>query len=363
MEQKSYIGSFENIGQLMIQNNNSEAREKVEEFVLTHIDVDTPNESLLGHIVASSLLKRIDRKLLETKNIYLQQFDIPQIELFYEMSKVFPQVHVSHDIANQYQESVIKNLKEVTIFEIGVGRGKQISDLLKTIAQKGYDVKKVNIIGLDPDINNINNSEKIINSLKDKLNFEVNFYPQCTLLENFTDDNYKFIKDTASGNLLINSAFTLHHTAHPLNDKEARIDLLAKLKTLDPLLITIIEPNSDHDTENIVHRIKNCMGLFDSIFDLIDEADSDVRHKYLIKEKFFGREIRDIFGVSDYLRTERHEDTDSWIFKLFKAGFKPYKYDDIIVDMPDYCEYKVNDGHSALSYKGQQLVAVLAYTS
>ena len=57
------------------------AKPKIEEMIVKHIGVDVPNEDLLSHLVSESLLKRIDKELLESKNIYIQQFDIPQAAL------------------------------------------------------------------------------------------------------------------------------------------------------------------------------------------------------------------------------------------------------------------------------------------
>ena len=52
------------------------------------------------------------------------------------------------------------------------------------------------------------------------------------------------------------------------------------------------------------------------LFDLIDESPLAAGERFVIKEKFFGREIRDMFGVADAFRCERHEQTTQWIERL-----------------------------------------------
>ena len=81
------------------------AKPKVDEVVCKRIDLNISNEDLLSHLIGESLLKRIDRKLLESKNIYVQEFDIPQIKLFYSMSEAVPFVGAGHVLANQYLPS------------------------------------------------------------------------------------------------------------------------------------------------------------------------------------------------------------------------------------------------------------------
>jgi hypothetical protein len=337
------------------------AKAKLGDMILENVDVNTFNADLLSHILAESLLKRIDRDLLETKNIYLQQFDIPQITLFYMMTKAYPHVPASHDIANQYLENVVKDLKEVTLFDIGIGKGVQIQRLLRTLSKKRYTLATVNVIGLDPDEENLKASNIGFEILKAELPFNLNYYPIRKLIENFADDDYDYIRRIGGNNILINSTYALHHTHHEVNDNTLRTELFKKLLKLRPLIFTLVEPNSNHDTEELVKRFHNCWQHFGTVFDLIDTSDVDVSYKFSIKEKFFGREVRDIFGVSDYFRCERHESYDSWMLRLTRAGFKPVDFVNIKVSLPNYCEYSVSEGFVSLGYKNMTLIGVFAY--
>ncbi|MCG8569520.1 MAG: GRAS family protein, partial [Spirochaetes bacterium] len=275
---------FIEICQDMLNNKDSEAKKAINQFILEHVDVHTTNEKLFSHILATSLLKRVDRQLLETKNIYLQQFDIPQIVLFYKMAEAYPQVNMSHHIANQYLESKLVHLKKAAIFDIGIGKGKQIGDLLKTAIEKKYPLEEVNVIGLDPDINNINDSAKVFEELAKEADFTIRFHPYTDFLENFTEKDFNKIKELGNGALFINSAFSMHHIAHPLHDTEKRTEIFKKLAQLKPLLFTLAEPNSDHDVEKISKRLHNCWQHFSIVFDLIDEANIEPVHKFMIKE-------------------------------------------------------------------------------
>ena len=359
IHQKNYE-QFSAICEQIVSHKERFAKPNLEKIILDTVDVNTSNVNLLAHILAESLLKRIDRNLLESKNIYIQEFDIPQVLLFYRMANAYPQVSVSHDIANQYLENEVKNLTEITIFEIGIGKGLQIKKLLSRLT-KYKNIRHINLIALDPDIKNIDDSRAMIEELKKESPFTIEYYPINNMLENLPAAEYERIKEISNGNLVINSAYTIHHINHPLNNDDFRTDVFRKLENLKPLIFTLIEPNANHDTESLTKRFHNCWKHFGTVFELIDRADIDVSEKFSIKEKFFGREIRDIFGVSDLFRCERHESYDSWLLRFARANFKPVDFKDMKISLPDYCEYSVSEGITRLGYDNIDLIAIFAY--
>ncbi len=182
------------------------------------------------------------------------------------------------------------------------------------------------------------------------------------MIENFRGHDFDLVKETAGKNILVNSAFSLHHTAHPFKDTETRTELLKNIAKLKPLIVTLVEPHSNHDTEDLPKRFHNSWQHFGHVFKLIDESKIDDTHKFSIKVKFFGREIRDIFGVSDYFRCERHEPYDSWLLKLSKAGFKPFQFDDFRVSLPDHIDYSVSEGLVRMNYDDVTIVSVMGYS-
>lgn len=152
---------------------------------------------------------------------------------------------------------------------------------------------------------------------------------------------------------------------HATNDTQRRGQILRTIATAwKPLLFTLVEPNADHDTENLPKRLHQCWEHFGTTFEMIDEAPIDSVQKFLIKEQFFGREIRDIFGVSDAFRCERHEPIDTWLLRLTKAGMVPAAFSlPNTSSLPNYCTQVVSDGLIRLGYHGHPLIAVYAYTS
>jgi hypothetical protein len=337
------------------------AKPRIEAKVLRHIDPSVPNERLLAHLIAESLLKRIDRQLLESKNIFVQEFDIPQSVLFYSMAEAVPFVYAGHHLANQCLLAAAGGLESLTIFDIGMGNGKQVLQLLRLLSEKGGSARAVRVVGLDPVQQNIDSCRASIEALRGELPFRLEFHALCTMIEDLSAADYEFIVGAGDGALLINSAFTLHHISHPLNDQETRTGILRRLAALQPRILTLVEPSSDHDTEELPRRFHHCWQHFGNVFALVDEAGIDPSHKFLIKEKFFGREIRNIFGVSDLFRCERHELYDSWLLRLHRAGFRPCDHPDLQVQMPPYCRCSISEGLARLDYNDLTIVAVFAF--
>lgn len=342
-------------------HKQSLAKPRIENLILAEINPVVPNDRLLAHLISESLLKRIDLQLLESKNIFVQEFDIPQIDLFYSMAEAIPFVAAANHLANQFIYESLAELDHAAVLDIGIGKGKQVSSLLQRLKTSPRRLKKLDVIGLDPVQTNLDDSRKTVEELARELPFEVEFFSICSLIEDLSDDNYHRLEEIGRGHLLINSTFTLHHTCHPIHDNEFRNRLMAKLASMKPLLITLAEPHSNHDTEDLPKRVHSSWQHFGHLFQLIDEADIESSHKFLIKEKFFGREIRDIFGVSDHFRCERHEFYDSWLLRLHKAGFKPVDKLDLEVEMPPYCTHAVSEGLIRLGYQGTTIVAVMGY--
>lgn len=355
------FGDLVMAGRTVLNRRTESAKGQLLKMLQSKVGVETGNKELIKHMIAESLLRRIDDDLVTRQHIYLEKFDVSQIDMFAKMGEAYPHVFVSHDIANQYQLSVIEDREEISFFDIGIGQGLQLKRFLLNVNARDRKPKKINVIGLDPDPQNLEDCRLVMEEIREEVSFEMTYKPICNFLERFTDKDFEEIRKIGGDNLIINSAFALHHLQDNPLSSEVRSEAMARLHALKPLVFTLIEPHVNHYTDNLVERIRECTSHFGTVFDLIDRSNVDKKYKYLVKEHFFGREIRDIFGVKDSIRAEKHERTDSWLARLVGAGFQPHLYNDIRVNLPDYCESTVNDGLVHLGYEGVELITVFAY--
>ena len=346
--------------QQIVSHKQVFARALIDAAVKDYVGISLTNEELLGHLFGEALSHRIHRKLLESRNIYVQEFDVPQTELFYSMAEAVPFVAASHNIANLFAAPAVEGAETVRILDIGVGRGRQLRGLISLISERNPSLKKVSVVALDPVEQNLIDSREMARGLNAEVNAEIEFHPVCEMIEEISDADFQNLGGSTEGPLLVNSAFTLHHTAHPLSDNTTRTQLIERIAQLEPAAFTLIEPSSNHDTEYLPKRFQSAWEHYGTVFALVDESSIDDSHKHLIKQKFFGREIQDIFGTSDYFRSERHEHFESWLLRLHRAGFKPIAAPEIPVSLPEYCRLKVSDGLVRMDYRDLTVVAVFA---
>jgi hypothetical protein len=351
----------------IVRRRERVAKPLISDLLLSRVGPEVSSDALLAHIFAESLLRRIDRNLVIRKNIYLETFEVSQIDLFYLMCRAYPQVTQGHTIADQFLSHELRQHEKATIFEIGVGKGLQMSQLLRKLSTDPGKLQELHLVALDPDPQNLADATRSLAEIPLPKGLRLHLHPLHSLIENLSPDAMEKIAELTPGRLVVNSAYTLHHTIHPLHNAELRTQILSRINQhLSPRLVTFVEPSSDHDTEHMLKRLTACWEHFGNVFDVIDLAKLEPEMAFTIKETFFGREIRDIFGTADAFRCERHERYESWLLRLTKAGFRPYldvPHQQISTDMPSHCTTATSDGLVRMGYKDVHLVAVFAYQS
>ena len=354
---------FFNVGRDLCNGHVSKVKKTLLDQLESNVDEELDNDRLLRHLISEALLRRIDHNLLDSKHIYLQKFEISQIDMFSKMNKIVPQVSASHEIANQFLVNTIGRNESATLFEIGIGKALQLVKLIQLLSKDSSSkLRSLHVIGLDPDDGNLKYSEKALNELNKKVSFTISFTGHHKLLEEFSETEFDSINNCESDVLMINAAYSFHHICSYPRTNEVRMKWLKKLKSLNPDVFTLIEPNSDHNSDNIIERIRHCYHHFYSMFESIDQSQLPKSYKYTVKTQFFGREISDIFSKDDRYRVERHETTDDWIYKLTNAGFTPLNFKNIDVQVPQYCDFELNDGLVNLGYNDENLITVFAYS-
>lgn len=343
----------------MLRHREAFAKVTLEQHILRRVDETTSNERLMGHLVAEALMSRLDRSLVASKNIYIADFDIPQIDLFYEMATAYPHIYLSHHIANLALVREVAPLEAVTLLEIGIGKGTQVEQMFEGLARHPRRMtRRVQLIAIDPDPGNLQDAEVRVRTLASRLPFSVDIKTRLGLIERMPLESLAPLVASTRGELVINSAYTLHHIIPSKGDPHVRTTVLRKLAALGPRLITLIEPDSDHHEEDLTRRFHNCWTHFMAVFELVDAAPLGPAVRFSIKEKFFGREIRDMFGVADAFRCERHERTEQWELRLARAGFECAPTP-VVGPLPERCDVRSEAGAVRLGYGSTDLISVI----
>ncbi|HEY0135784.1 MAG TPA: GRAS family protein, partial [Nannocystis sp.] len=281
------------------------------------------------------------------------------------LRKAIPVLPQAYAIANQHLVHTLRGIRSAALLDIGIGKGAQVVTILRTLGAEPGALRRLRIVALDPSASNLAEAKSAIEAAVSQmpgLPFTVEIAQLRGLIERWEPAALQHTIGAVDG-VAINAAYALHHTTHPPNDQQARTDLLRRLAGLRPRVFTLVEPNANHDTELLTKRVHSCWQHFGAVFDLVDRSDASPREKLAIKDKFFGREVRDILGTSDTFRCERHEPYESWLLRLTKAGLKPHPPIKLDITLPDYCWATEREGLVRLGYRDQALIAAFAYCS
>ncbi|MCX9009722.1 MAG: hypothetical protein OIN66_01250 [Candidatus Methanoperedens sp.] len=350
-------GAVKNIG----CGEHNRAREMLQDLV-KHLELDSNPGDLKYFIFASALSRRLGTCLADGSNIYLREYEVPQIDLFNMLANRVPLVYMSGYIANELLCKFISGREEIVLVDIGIGTGRQEMDLLKLLAERRAAPGKLVLVGIEPQVSSLQRAEDTLLDLASQLGINLEFHPFAKLIEDFNEEDWNRLKKLP-GHLVVNESFALHHVLKTEMKPDPRDEILRRLKQLNPLGFVLSEPHSDHSTDDIWSRFNNCWKHFGLAFSVIDQLDMPDKIKGAIKLNFFGREIEDILGNNDERRCERHETAQMWADRLKKAGFSIWRDFGFASGLSAPVVTVSSKGdYIGLDYKGKTIVSILCGT-
>lgn len=312
-------------------------------------------------IFARALLKNINEEKAEEANLYLKEFDMPQIELFDLLAKHVPLVNIPGQIVNEMICQFLRQSEEYVLLDIGIGSGRQEIMLLEQLAS--HSCRKLTLIGIEPAVDALREAEKAIRRKADELGIEVVFYPIGKKIEDFNREDWSFLENFR-GKLVINEAFSLHHVVRHHSRGDFKDQVIERLYALDPVFFVLTEPHSDHETPSLSRRLAEAWSHFGATFRFIDQlSELDEHQKAALKTRFFAREIEDILQMDDSLRVERHEKAEQWISRLQKTKFRTLDLKDFMknVGLPARSALKLSarQDYLSLDFEDQTIVSII----
>ncbi|MDA3868134.1 MAG: hypothetical protein PF489_15490 [Salinivirgaceae bacterium] len=288
------------------------------EVLLDHCleGLEDHSDKMLATLLIKALKKHIG-PVGADEHIYLKKFDLPQIKLFDLIIKHFPFVRLAHDVVNSTIVSEIRNVRNATLIDFGIGRGIQTLAMLDMLQNdQNSKLEVLTIIGVEPFTDALAVAEQLVNDRKKSTPFDIHFIPLNTFVEQVDFADLQALISDDNEFLTINESLTLHH----VQSSNMRDELMLKIAQLHPQQFLLTEPNIDHFEPDFHQRFKNCYRHFYHVFAVIDQLDIAKDERNGLK-LFFGREIDDIIGKQFQDRYERHEPADMWLWRLRKAGF------------------------------------------
>jgi SAM-dependent methyltransferase len=250
------------------------------------------------------------------RNTYLQDLAIPQIVLFDILANRFPLVMEAQSLVNRLFCEKASGYASVVLLDIGIGRGLQMERLLK--AMNGMtDLTMVRVIGVEISSPALEFTITMMQRLQGELSFKLEFHPIHSAVETMDFETIKSLSEIPDAILLANASLCLHH----LQTMAEREKLFQGLRSLNPTLLTLIEPNTDCFIADFPRRLDNAYEHFNALYRFINTLDLTADEKTGLKQ-FFSTELFDAVALPEEFRFERYQRGEQWISLGKSSQFK-----------------------------------------
>lgn len=290
------------------------------------------------------------------RNTYLKDLAIPQIVLFDILANQFPIVFAAQSLVNHELHQMAKSCPAITLVDIGIGRGIQMVRLL-TLLNQIQELEMVNVIGIELFEPALKHTESQLHQLNDELRIKINFFPINSAAEKTDFKALKLFIDEQGAPLLVNASLCLHH----IQKKEERVQLFNNLKSLQPKLLTLIEPDADCYTHEFDVRLENSFHHFNALYSYINTLALKEEEKKGLKQ-FFSTELFDAIALPDEHRFEKYEEGEAWVNTGLLTGFSLHDFStfSLGIKIPSIEIQTTPDKYIRFGYQGIPLLSVIA---
>jgi hypothetical protein len=210
---------------------------------------------------------------------------------------------------------------EVTLIDVGIGRGGQIRALLRNPVARRH-ISRLHVIGVEPDSDAQSDhgalelAARQILETAAEVGLAVTFTAVAKRAELLTLDDFPPMR----GRIIANAAFAVHHVVPTKPGELDREAVLRLLHELGAETVVLTEPDSDHVEDRLPLRLLHAYRHYRSVAACLDAtlAGTDAQ---LVWGEFFAPEVRNVIGHDGNGRTERHELSATWADRLERAGW------------------------------------------
>lgn len=315
--------------------------------------------ALLADLKRALQYRQEARSPEEVRNTYLQDLAIPQIVLFDILANKFPIVQKAQEIINSLLCKHASLHSQITMLDIGIGRGLQMEKLLREIDRIPH-VEKVTLIGIEIFRPALDFTTRSLIELSKELHFELNFVPVHSSIEEI---DFKLLATKIPGNstlVMVNASLCLHH----IQSMDQRCELFREINSFQPEIFTLIEPNTDCFTDDFEKRLDNAFEHFNALYQYIDTLNLLIEEKKGLKQ-FFSTEFFDAIALPEAYRFEKYQTGEQWVETGKLNGFIPKDLSGVAAgtNISDItCESEFS-GYLNFKFKESSILSVIAFES
>jgi histidinol-phosphate aminotransferase len=307
-------------------------------------------------------------------NLYASSFGVmDMISAFNVLVTATPLVTFGHLFANHNILTAIAGKTDVYLLDLGIGSGLQWFRLMELLAALPGEKPVLHLTGIDlsdstsPDpLQKLKETGERLSLHAQQLGLAFSYTCIGTRLEDF---DLTSLSISPSQTLVVNAALTLHHLADELvSQPDQRDRVLQQIRTLQPAVLTLTEPDSEHNRLDFLPRLRESLRHYHTVFDVLDALlPPDMPERQIIEQEFFGREIMNVIACEGSARVERHERDEAWQRRLIRNGFKPAPQQDIGLELaqelalhPSFSLVPNGAGYT-LHWKGENIISSTAW--
>lgn len=125
---------------------------------------------------------------------------------------------------------------------------------------------------------------------------------------------------------IVNAAFALHHIAaddKASTPRQPRDTMLRDMARLRPRLMTLVEPDVEHNALPFSARVSASWYYYRGMFEVLQSYfPESMPERWAIEQAMLGHEIHNVVTCEDADRTQRHERWQAWVRRLQAQGFQ-----------------------------------------
>ncbi|WP_146157598.1 GRAS family protein [Enhygromyxa salina] len=272
-----------------------------------------------------------------------------------------PLIPFAYAAANKALLHGLPDGSEVTLIDVGIGRGGQLRALLRNpVARR--QISRLHVVGVEPDSDQqsergaLELAGRQVLDTAAELGVEATFTAVAKRAEQLRLDDFPPMR----GRVLANAAFAVHHVVPSGPGELDREGVLALLHELGAQTVVLTEPDSDHVDDHLPLRLLYAYRHYRSVAACLD-ATLEAAEARLVWTEFFAPEVRNVIGHDGTGRSERHELSRTWAGRLERAGWELDSPRDLVprAGTPDGFALDESAWAFRLLFGGVPLLAVL----
>jgi hypothetical protein len=327
---------------------------------LPPLDLNHTPENLKRFLFLKAIWRRLDEPLDHRGNLYLARFAFRQINLFNLMAERLPLVRRAGEMINRLLLGEVLQSERPVLVDIGIGTGRQEVALLELLASSGAPCGPLTIVGIEPSAESLRGAAAAVLGAARRLGLDVTFHCVAGCVEELSAAEWDAVTRLARGGIVCES-FALHHVAAGPIEGDPKDAVLRRIRALEPSLLAMVEPDSDHHDVSLAARVRNAWRHFGLVFEVVDRIDASPEERDAIKVLFFSREIDDIIASPEHERSERHERGAMWVARALRAGFRLRSDLSAFEDPPgDLVRFAWKGDHLGLDVRSETVVSLIA---